>query len=63
MLVKRLTAKEVKVFEKAVTGLFCSSLYISKHTAPVTRAVVVAMAGVIFPAMPRAVCRSASGIR
>ena len=29
---------------------------------PVTRAVVVAIAGVIFPAIPRAVWRSASGI-
>lgn len=29
---------------------------------PVTSAVVVAMAGVIFPAIPRAVWRSASGI-
>ena len=60
--VYRFTASDEKVFAYAVTGLSCSSLYISMQMKPVTSAVVVAMAGVIFPAIPRAACKSASGI-
>ena len=43
--------------------LSAASLMSSKQTSPATSAVVVAIAGMIFPAMPRDVCRSASGMR
>jgi hypothetical protein len=46
----------------ASKGFRCSSLYSSKHTKPVTSAVVVAMAGMILPAICRDLCKSASGI-
>ncbi len=42
--------------------LTCSNFINSKATSPVTRAVVVAIAGMIFPAIKRDVCMSASGI-
>lgn len=47
-----------KLFRCASSPLPCSSLYSSRHTRPVTVAVVVAIAGIILPAMRLAVCLS-----
>ena len=56
-------ARLQKLFRYALSGLDCNSLYISKQIIPATKPVVVAMAGMIFPAMPRDTCFDASEIR
>ena len=56
-------ARLQKLLRKASTGAPCRSLYISMHITPATSPVVVAMAGMILPAMPRDTCFEASAIR
>ena len=48
---KKGSARLAKAFLNSVIFLFCNSLYNSMHTKPVTMAVVVAMAGMILPAI------------
>ena len=56
------SARLTKLLRYASTGLLCSSLKISRQTSPVTSAVVVAMAGMILPAMSLERCLSASAV-
>merc|ERR1711988_1228921 len=49
----KLIAKFTKVFANFSMGFCNISLYNSKQTKPVTKAVVVAKAGIIFPAIFR----------
>lgn len=46
----------------SISSLPSTTLYSSRVTRPVTRAVVVAMAGMIFPAINLVLCRSAGSI-
>ena len=55
------SARLANVLRYASTGLRCSTLYSSRHTKPVAIAVVVAIAGMMRPAISFAFSLSTSG--
>jgi hypothetical protein len=59
---KKFWAKLAVMQESFSMGFSCKILYNSMQIAPTTRAVVVAIAGMIFPAIPRDLCKLASPI-